>query len=489
VAEKPQSDGVDGRDVDGADSGRTTPTYVQGTRSPTPGSGSVPARSTLMGSQSGEPLMAPGLTPPIASPSAPPRATPGGSPMVTGVLDTRNFTPGGTAVPRNTTPRSLVTAPAPRTATPSGSHITIMGTPIIPPRHSTPGTGAPAPADPDRNLSPSQQAIPEELRQKATGSSRTRIGLPSVLPGLFRKRETAEGQEPGSGSAPSPAGPHPGGVTQPRGGRETVLLNKVKRPGHGTPSGGSPSVALARRETPPESRGHGRKVRPAVAPAEIHPIKQAVSPDPSRLVVLDQKRIPQGAAIRSLRHRLAERGDPRVILVSSANARDGKTFCAANLALALAEIRRSRVLLLEANVHRPGLAELFGLRKPQSFFAQLEQHRHNIAAPWNVTELSTHDLHLLAIDPTAAQHTPGNANAAIDGAFFATCMDSLRGAYEYIIVDGPAVSAGPDVSLLEDAVDGIVFVARSDRSHASALRNALDQISPQDLLGVVLLEV
>ena len=56
------------------------------------------------------------------------------------------------------------------------------------------------------------------------------------------------------------------------------------------------------------------------------------------------------------------------------------------------------------------------------------------------------------------------------------------------MIDAPSVSAGPDIPLLEDAVDGLVFVARADRSRAKTLRYALDQVSPQDLLGVVLLD-
>ena len=106
------------------------------------------------------------------------------------------------------------------------------------------------------------------------------------------------------------------------------------------------------------------------------------------LVVLGQRFMPQAAAIRSLRHRLVEKGDPRVVLVTSAARKEGKTFCAANLALALAEIRRSRVLLLEANVYHPSLASLFGLRQVPCFLEQLEAHRRDFMAPWKVAELS-----------------------------------------------------------------------------------------------------
>ena len=227
----------------------------------------------------------------------------------------------------------------------------------------------------------------------------------------------------------------------------------------------------------------GRKSRPTVPAAEISTIKHTV-PSERRwpLVLLNPKLLPQAASIRSLRHRLADRGEPRVVAVTSATRREGKTFCAVNLALSLAEVRRSRVLLLEANPYQPSLAAVFGVSKPVCFFDQLEQHKKDFLAPWKVTELSTYDMHLLAADPRS------NKLKALEGGSFAHCLDSLRGAYDYIVIDSPSVSAGPDIPLLEDAVDGLVFVARADRSRARTLRYALDQVSPQDLLGVVLLD-
>jgi Mrp family chromosome partitioning ATPase len=303
--------------------------------------------------------------------------------------------------------------------------------------------------------------------------------LPTVTPSMM-KRHTTDAPTPGLRTTED-------GMTQPRGGRETVLLTTVKK---ATPPA-SPAVAtptmITGRPRPPAEAAPPRpprikRARPGVGAAEIRSTKQTVSSPSAGLVLLDQKLLAQGAAIRSLRHRLADRGDPHVALVSSAVPKEGKSFCAANLALALAEIRRSRVLLMEANVHGPALAEFFGLRKPSSVFAQVEAHRHDITVPWNTIELSTHDLHVLVADPADV------APRSIDGALFATCLDSLRGAYDYIIIDGPSVSAGPDVSLLEDAVDGILFTTRSGKSSAQALRHALDQISPQDLLGVVMLD-
>jgi Mrp family chromosome partitioning ATPase len=58
-----------------------------------------------------------------------------------------------------------------------------------------------------------------------------------------------------------------------------------------------------------------------------------------------------------------------VIAVTSAGPAEGKTTCAMNLALAIAEEAMTRVLLLEANPLRPSLAQVFALKSPSSLNA------------------------------------------------------------------------------------------------------------------------
>src|SRR5262249_9180121 len=115
----------------------------------------------------------------------------------------------------------------------------------------------------------------------------------------------------------------------------------------------------------------------------------------------------------------------------------------------------------------------------------LERHKHDIALPWRAVELSTYDLHVIPVAPVPR---PGLLRE-LDGPVIAACLDSLRGTYEFIVIDGPPVGAGPEVPLLEDAVDGLIFAARADRARAESLRHALDQVSPEDVLGVALLEI
>jgi Mrp family chromosome partitioning ATPase len=342
---------------------------------------------------------------------------------------------------------------------------------------------------------PASEAEPRE----PAGIPRTRIGIPpvSVLPPAMAERE------------PDPPTPEPSAVTsaltpldgRARPSRETVRVSTPVaterpetisgRPGQLVVSAvrieGTAALERVLRGAPPpgDERGHprGRNHRPPVPPAEVLATKHVVPARRDwRLVVLDQRMVPQAAGIRSLRHRLADRGDPRVILVTSAGRRECKTFCAANLALALAEVKRSRVLLVDANLHHPQLASMFGITDPPCFFQQLEAHRSDFLTPWRVVELTTYDLHVLAL-------RPGDGSRVFDGPHLTSCLDSLRGVYEYIVVDGPPVANSSEIPLLEDAVDGLVFTARAGHAHAQSLRYALEQVSPQDVLGVVLVDL
>jgi Mrp family chromosome partitioning ATPase len=187
-----------------------------------------------------------------------------------------------------------------------------------------------------------------------------------------------------------------------------------------------------------------------------------------------------------LRHRLAERGDPRVIAVSSAQPKEGKSTCAANLSLALGECGRARVLLLEANLRAPSLAALFGFLPPECFSTQLARHREKPLDPWSVVEVFSPSLHVCAVKPG-----PDSENRPLlDGVALGIAVDMLRrSGYDYVVIDTPPVLGSADVNLVEDYADGVLLTTWSRRSSQRALRHAMEQLSPQKILGVTLLDV
>ncbi|HEX4459210.1 MAG TPA: CpsD/CapB family tyrosine-protein kinase [Polyangia bacterium] len=209
--------------------------------------------------------------------------------------------------------------------------------------------------------------------------------------------------------------------------------------------------------------------------------KPPADPD-ARLILVREPDSARAASFRVMRHRLAERGDPRVIAVTSAGPREGKTTCAANLALALGECNRARVLLIEANFRTPALAALFGFLPPECFSVQLQRHKENPQGAWSVVEILSPSLHVLAVKPES------ESRPLLDGPAFALAIDMLRHAgYDYIVIDTPPVIGVADVNLVEDAADGVLFTAWSRSTSARKLTQAVEQLSPAKLLGLALI--
>jgi Mrp family chromosome partitioning ATPase len=88
-----------------------------------------------------------------------------------------------------------------------------------------------------------------------------------------------------------------------------------------------------------------------------------------------------------------------VVAVTSPRDGDGKTTCAMNLALAFAESGRRKVLLLEASLRRPALAQAFRVQPPWCFSEQLVQHRQQPLLHWSAVELLGTGVHACVIDP------------------------------------------------------------------------------------------
>jgi Mrp family chromosome partitioning ATPase len=199
------------------------------------------------------------------------------------------------------------------------------------------------------------------------------------------------------------------------------------------------------------------------------------------LPVLSDATSAAAASYRSLAYRLRRESDPRVIAVTSAAPKEGKTSCAVNLAAALAEREQSRVLLVEANRLRARLASTFGIEVPACFEAQLSSALPTDRPEWWVVAVVYDNLHLLAADPDRA------SGRAVSPRMYRLLLEQARGTYSHVIIDCPAVSDGGDLGIVEDLSDGVLMTALGGKTKRRALCAAVDRLAPASLLGVVLL--
>ncbi len=213
-----------------------------------------------------------------------------------------------------------------------------------------------------------------------------------------------------------------------------------------------------------------------------HHLPDDATPDP-RLILHLAPDSERAAHFRVLRHHLLEVGRPQVVVVTSPKPGEGKTTTAVNLALALAECGRAKVLLVETHLRRPQLAGIFRFVPPWCFAEQLAAHRHQPLLPWGLVDIPQLWLHVAAVNPRAEQAQ------LVDAPAFAIAMERLRlGGYDHIVIDAPPVFGTAEVNLLQDAADGVILVARGRKTTAREISRAVEQITTAKLLGTVLLE-
>jgi len=195
----------------------------------------------------------------------------------------------------------------------------------------------------------------------------------------------------------------------------------------------------------------------------------------------------RAASYRVLRHHLPLRDDnlARVTMVSSARAGESTTRSAINLAMALNDYHRRRVLLIDANFARPSVVAALELRDAPCFATQLTRGPEQAMSPWTVAELAPSQLHVLPLR-TRPETTRPLGEAAYASAF-CLAMQSLREAgYEHIVVAAPPVLESAQPTLMQDATDGVVLACRRGESRAKHVQRSVEVFGRDAVLGLVL---
>jgi capsular exopolysaccharide synthesis family protein len=170
---------------------------------------------------------------------------------------------------------------------------------------------------------------------------------------------------------------------------------------------------------------------------------------------------------------------PRLIVVSSAGAGDGKTVTSVNIAAALALKNHERVLIVEGDLRRPTMAKVLGLPRSPGLSNVLRG-----TAPVETAVIQIESLPSLYVLPAGAG--AGNPAELLDSPQWRTLCEQLRRQFEFVIIDAPPVGAVTDFQLIEPMCDGIIAVIRIDHTNRTVLQNMLFEIPPGKLIGIVL---
>lgn len=190
-----------------------------------------------------------------------------------------------------------------------------------------------------------------------------------------------------------------------------------------------------------------------------------------------------GEAYRAIRTSLvfsSGNDEKKVIAVTSAQPLEGKTTTACNLAMALA-FGGSRVLLIDADMRRPGMHKIMGLRNDIGLSHLLVGRARARDAIQR-----THDPNLWVL---SAGRTPPNPSELLSSERMKKLIDNLStGPFDWVIIDTPPVLAVTDAVIIAPLVSGVAFVLGAEMTRRRLAERAVETLlaSTPRVLGCVL---
>lgn len=171
----------------------------------------------------------------------------------------------------------------------------------------------------------------------------------------------------------------------------------------------------------------------------------------------------------------------RAILVASANANEGKTYCAINLALSLAAERETEVVLIDADVAKPDVLGQLGLDDKPGLLDALASPGADIEDFLLHTDVP--QLLLLPAGSRSNQDTELLASARTP-----ELLDALLAAdpRRIVIFDSPPALAASPAATLALHVGQIMLVVRADSTSEGDLRAAVSLLDGCEQIQLVL---
>jgi len=220
--------------------------------------------------------------------------------------------------------------------------------------------------------------------------------------------------------------------------------------------------------------------------ASTAPIVEAETYEPAiapKVVTISQPNHPAAEQYRVLRYRLEclARSGIKALAFTSAQSGEGKTTTAVNAALALGKGGRNRVVLVDADLRRPGVHTMLGLRANKGLVDIIAGRASLDDCLWR---FGADELYVLP-----AGTPPDDLSAVLYDPRMADLMAALKQRFDFVVVDTPPVLPLADVPTLSRDLDGAILVVRANHTPKELVNAAIDALYGVTVHGLVLNEV
>ncbi len=201
-------------------------------------------------------------------------------------------------------------------------------------------------------------------------------------------------------------------------------------------------------------------------------------------LTIEKKSYAVRESFKTLRTNLQFCGDDKkVILVTSCVPGEGKTAVSISLAQSIAEMGKS-VVLVDADIRKSVMASRLKVSSADKGLSHFLSGQCTLAEAIVATNIPK--MHLILSGP----ETP-NPTELLESRRFQGMLESMKGVYDYIIIDCPPLGLVIDAAIVGRHSDGAVIVVEAGKTKYRLVQNVKEKLenSGVSILGVVLNKV
>jgi capsular exopolysaccharide synthesis family protein len=191
----------------------------------------------------------------------------------------------------------------------------------------------------------------------------------------------------------------------------------------------------------------------------------------ARMLLIDNAQSLMAETFRALRTALqfaAPNEGLRTILFTSSVPQEGKSFCAINYAVALAQ-QGYRTLLIDADLRLPSLAKAFFGREQPAGLSDLFLGECDLESAISLTNVE--NLSILPAGQPVRHPAELVARAPLDNV-----LTNVLARFDRVVIDSAPIHAVSETLLIAAQVQGICLVVRAGKTRSAVVRRALQRL-------------
>ena len=184
--------------------------------------------------------------------------------------------------------------------------------------------------------------------------------------------------------------------------------------------------------------------------------------------------------VNLINNRPKDKTDGSIIAVTSTNAKEGKTFCTANLGAALAEAGY-KVLLVDCDTGKRGLQSYFGKKGETGLMNILSDET-------DFEHAVKRNLNNLNMDVLFCGNQNLNSANLMESPKFKELMEKLKHEYDYAFLDVSCHLGTADIVSAGSSADSVLLLVRSGKTEGTVIKQTADALrrANLDISGVIL---